>query len=1099
MASAGVGERNGLAADARHNALLQSVRAGIIRVFAACTIDRDAQPTLLARGAFLVSVSTQRGRSTSRRSSGRPAFVPSVTLGWTERSPCVGTASRWKLCQAHYLCFPPRWGEMIVAIHQAGVSATESVSQGFCWHESLDTAAGLCDHEVVSIVAVRGQTMKPRPMICIVAVIVLAAGLVPVRLGPPAARAQVPHVSDDRDLGAYSREATDAAKARLKETTAAVFAGGRYGFIRGRRVSLDPEDWQAEAVIVKDKVMVPKEFALAAFGIKRLPWFGLRIAQKKGMVSISDLAARRKKKVFRDERGLVIVTDKPMTLTDSELIDSIVTLFDTPEKFADPVVACRNIPSLRAWGNWKDHVRFTPEQLALYDSPETDWSLTSEKDYDLAGFARQYLGSAIPPAGVHPRVLFSPEDISTIVERLQGSSAGRAAWNEVETRLRRSWLDPNAGEGAVFRRLCAGAPVGLEMDGQTLQGQMLGIRSMPLAYVARGLSTVALYGLLAEDGNLGQQAATAFYNYCKLLEPRVDACNGAYDVFNTHWCAMNESIGGANLGLCYDFAARWMTEAQKSLVRRVIVKAIAGRRGYGQDGPVRVRDTNRVTRDLTIFLADVAIEAEEGFDQEVYDRGVETVKAFLQWGISPAGTMYESERHGDEGMETLMLSIIALARRGENAFGHPHLRRLLRSQIQCTSPSGRLTTPRGPYATGALGAPSIEILKTFFPDDLRADFLLAHVHHTAYDDVLPAELSSAFIYAAPWSRVARIDLDLPLDFSDAPAGVFTSRSDNTGSAVWVSMQARPDLYVGAARLPHDAGSFHLEADGVLWTGRRSGTRMSDISDRHSIVFIDGVGQDDATGLAPPRVDYLGAEASAAGAVASADLRYAYEYVWAAQIESWNEKRATDHRWELETDPFVVNVLKGTQRHRITYESKPPQHPWFPVLRAELNPVQYAFRSVALIRGNHPYVVVVDDIRKDDRAHRYEWSMAGEHNTQSVSGLGDEYLVLADTSGAGVQRGTPMLLINEVGPSVCKLENRDGRTSVSTSGVEPRFRLLLIPFRWGAEIPRTAVDEEAGTVTVKWRDQNDALEFSVGKDNRTRVSVSRDGKEILRSK
>ena len=165
---------------------------------------------------------------------------------------------------------------------------------------------------------------------------ILLAGTV---MAISAAGAQAPDGARSADLGAYSREATEAARARLDDTLVVVFAGGRHGFIQGRQVSLDPEAWQTEAQVVKGKVMVPKRFALSAFGIKRLPWFGFRIAERGKMVAISDLAARLGKKVFTEERGLVIVSDTPMTLGDSQLIDSIITLFDTPEKFADPQIA----------------------------------------------------------------------------------------------------------------------------------------------------------------------------------------------------------------------------------------------------------------------------------------------------------------------------------------------------------------------------------------------------------------------------------------------------------------------------------------------------------------------------------------------------------------------------------------------------------------------------------------------------------------------------------------------------------------------------------------------------------------------------------------
>jgi hypothetical protein len=72
--------------------------------------------------------------------------------------------------------------------------------------------------------------MKRGPRIHALAAIVLVVGLMIV-MGP--ARAQASGLSNNGDLGAYSREATDAAKARLKETIAAVFAGGRHGYIKG--------------------------------------------------------------------------------------------------------------------------------------------------------------------------------------------------------------------------------------------------------------------------------------------------------------------------------------------------------------------------------------------------------------------------------------------------------------------------------------------------------------------------------------------------------------------------------------------------------------------------------------------------------------------------------------------------------------------------------------------------------------------------------------------------------------------------------------------------------------------------------------------------
>jgi hypothetical protein len=273
------------------------------------------------------------------------------------------------------------------------------------------------------------------------------------------------------------------------------------------------------------------------------------------------------------------------------------------------------------------------------------------------------------------------------------------------------------------------------------------------------------------------------------------------------------------------------------------------------------------------------------------------------------------------------------------------------------------------------------------------------------------------------------------------------------------------------------------------------------SKTHSVILIDGKGQDGDLGEMPVKVKYLGAALNEDGAVATADLKYAYDYVWTTRIESWDQPHAKAYEWEIETDPDVVKIFKGTQNYRINFYQPPLSNPWFPTLRAPFNPVRYAFRSVALVRGAHPYVVFVDDIRKDDESHLYEWQMMGGYHSVTLPGLGDEDLVLSTTPGADVAPGDAMLLIREIGPSVGRLASSPDRqrTTISTDAVDPRFRIVMIPFRMGQALPQTAVDAASGAVSLRWSDQADRLLFEVGEDERTRLRVLRDEEEILRSK
>lgn len=918
------------------------------------------------------------------------------------------------------------------------------------------------------------------------------------------------------DLGAYSRQATEAARARLNDTLVVVFAGGRHGFVEGQQIRLDPDNWRTEAEVVKGKVMVPKRFALSAFGIKHLPWFGFRIAEKGRMVAIADLAARLGKKVFTEERGLVIVSDTPMTLGDSQLIDSIITLFDTPEKFADPQIAYRNIPSLRAWGRWAEHVAFTPSQLALYDDPETQWRLISEKRYDTPTLGMHELASDVPAPGVHPRILFSPQDVPLILARIKSSVTGAMSLIETEHLLGKTWLDAGTGEGRLFAQLVAG-----DLDADQLVAAVFseqGATDGQTNRLTRNLNAIALYALLSGDDDLGTKVASAIANYCRLIEPRVDAHMDRPDVYNVYWRDTPGWIGPTDLGLNYDFAAKWMTDEQRTLVRRLIGKVVAGRRGYGQNGPLRVRDNHWVTRDLTIFLANLAIEGEEGFDEQVHDCGIETVKAFLQWGIDEYGTLHESNGSSGEGLPFQLLSMVALARRGVNTFGHSHWRQLLESQVQCTSPDGVVTASRGTRGSEPLSRQVVAAWKVLYPNDRCADYLLGPAHAVAEFDPqqyrrkiasLDAEpmslpgltdpgLAKSLLYDAPWRATSREALGLPLDFSNPSQGLFSSRSDNSVEALWINMQARPDLYLGGGPAHHDAGSFYLQAHGVTW-GRDGLSDDDPASADHAIVLIDGVGQDDGAGLSPPRVAYLGAAIAQTGAIASVDLRNAYDWLWASRVVDWNAEPIAGRSWELEIDPLVVRVLKGTQRYRINHWAPPLRNRWFPTVRTRFNPVAYAYRSAGLVRGGHPYAIVIDDIRKDDSTHLYEWQMPGGFRTATLPGLDPKTLVLTAAQGDRIPDGTPMLLVQEVGPSACRLENVRGRTLVATETVECRFRIVLVPFRMGEDLPSVSVDADTGTARLEWSDQIDELQFDVPRDNRTRLRVLRDGEEILRSR
>ena len=66
------------------------------------------------------------------------------------------------------------------------------------------------------------------------------------------------------------------------------------------------------------------------------------------------------------------------------------------------------------------------------------------------------------------------------------------------------------------------------------------------------------------------------------------------------------------------------------------------------------------------------------------------------------------------------------------------------------------------------------------------------------------------------------------------------------------------------------------------------------------------------------------------------------------------------------------------------------------VRVPFNPVQKAFRTAGLIRGANPYVLIMDDIKKDDQAHTYDWNMMFDPDTELISIDTDEILLGSNT-------------------------------------------------------------------------------------------------------
>ena len=399
----------------------------------------------------------------------------------------------------------------------------------------------------------------------------------------------------------------------------------------------------------------------------------------------------------------------------------------------NPDLAIKYIPWLNTQKKWTDHAKATPEQLELLEKgPEKEWSTVPNSEFNFSGFNFKLLGSKVPAPGIYPRLLFSPEDIPMMQNQVKSNKAAMKSMVEIEFLLGKSWLNEASSDGKIFNLLASGdvAKIRSQMDPPVEGPAVYAVPRLTkdhqpvifnthINYVTNCLSTMALYALLTNNDQLGKKTAAAIVTYFKLIEPNVekhlrtsDSEFGAtFDGGNhstTHWRGMHGVIPHMDMAFALDFSGKWMTPEQKKFMQNLIAKTTYGRRTGGGDGPRRAwRDINHVTWHLTHLISLAAIEGLDGFDPEGYASGAELTRDFLDWGIDRNGQVFESNGKSGGGIQFEFLSMVILARRGDNLFGHPHLRKLLEAQTEITTPNSERTVTSGTWSGGPLAAQTV--------------------------------------------------------------------------------------------------------------------------------------------------------------------------------------------------------------------------------------------------------------------------------------------------------------------------------------------------------------------------------------------------------
>lgn len=200
---------------------------------------------------------------------------------------------------------------------------------------------------------------------------------------------------------------------------------------------------------------------------------------------------------------------------------------------------------------------------------------------------------------------------------------------------------------------------------------------------------------------------------------------------------LRDLMGYHLLGYAYDFAAPFMSEADRAPVRQVIARSTAGRLWMGARLPHHFRNWNWCAVGLGQPLLALAIEGEEGYDPRVPKLGAQIARDYLTYGISPQGSSTEAVGYTQFGFVWANPFLLAMARRGDDLLTHGHFRNMLSWYAQTLTPDDRAWSSYGDGDGGDTG-PSLGtalLWKRFLPQDPLADFTLQRVTASLGDKI----------------------------------------------------------------------------------------------------------------------------------------------------------------------------------------------------------------------------------------------------------------------------------------------------------------------------------------------------------------------------
>ena len=735
-----------------------------------------------------------------------------------------------------------------------------------------------------------------------------------------------------------------------------------------------------------------------------------------------------------------------------------------------------------------------------------------------------------PTPGVHPRVLITDSDKAALKRRVYDTDFGRQILQPIIASSRKI-VEKEHAKLIAAEPDPATLPKTKQWAGNEGRSQSWGV--------------AALEAWMNDDQALKKTLIESAVRHSELILASREAPESIWDRQNfwrvkgetgTDWGLGDENfVGGIGIAAVYDLLYDDMTDQERATIRKMISAAISGRRPHGLGWPKTKLFSNWVPLHAVMGIQMLVIEGEDGYDPEIYELWVQTIRNFLDVTLSPKGANHEDHyiTYAFRGGAPLMY---VAQRRGEDMFGHEHYRNLQRWMLNWFTATDDMSGYSTFYA----------VTKYMLPEDSLVNAVWRLRVGAQYENRLNWQchfwnvLCGLPYDGTPEEAANLARVGLPESEFYPRRGLQIARNSWQPDDLILRTYFRPDsMVVGHAAV--DAGTFDLKGLGRIWVYHNIGDKaMSHSSLDNTLVHIDGK----AEGMKPPSTKVLHQQNRGDATIIAGDITYAYNWQWYYGWPLPPHRPLPSAPWEPEpNDPYKLGwpAEEDWMPHSI---SEQPDVGFCGLwqMRKRYSEVQYAYRTTLLVRGEPPYVLIIDDVKKDDEQHLYEWYMQTPLDLD-LALMHDNNIILneqsEETRGKHAVPGSRRMLVRVLEPyddmpeeydqagfiqhaslqkhqyrykiNKGKVQIAQGkRLMIPWSGTEGNFKTLLMPFRvtndasdpqWvehmaGTPLPKTRMSQDGRTLTVSIGEVIDVFTFDKPADGRTRVMMQRNGRQVL---